>query len=99
MSSNSSNTAPSTQWFAGMTDAERKEFTKILEQHKNNVVLLRLVELVINQITELNIQSDEGYASPNWPYSQADINGQKRGLRFVKDLLRFTNADQVKERM
>lgn len=96
---NSRDVAPSVQWYVGMTEAEKKEFEAILLANKNNIVLHRLVSIVIDQITALNIQPEDCYDATNWAWKQADINGQKRGLRFVKDLLRFTNADHVQERI
>ena len=88
---------PSLQWYAGVSQEDKIQFETVLNANRNNSVILRLIELIDAKITDLNNQSEDEYKSQAWPYKQADINGQKRGLRFVKDLLKFTNADHAKE--
>lgn len=80
---------PSLQWFAGMDPAEKEAFKSLLLSNKNNAVILRLIELVSEQINLCGSSSMEDYEKNNWALKQADLVGQRRGLRYVKELFKF----------
>lgn len=83
---------PTLQWYVGMDEAEKKQFEVSLMANRNNAIVLRLLDLIDSQIHNLNNQSEEAYDNAGWPYLQADIAGQKRGLRYVRDLFKFTTV-------
>lgn len=79
---------PATLWYKGLAKDHKDSFNKALLNNTSNVVLKRLIALVDEQIANLDKNLLVNYENPNWSHLQADHNGQKRGLRFVKDLLR-----------
>lgn len=97
MSSPQKESKPTVQWYVGMSAEEKAQFEVSLMANRNNVVILRMLELVTAKLYELNNQSEEAYDNAGWPFLQADVVGQKRGLRYIRDLFKFTNADQVKD--
>jgi len=69
------------------TEKERQSFFDTLKN--NRFVLKRLKEILEEELGKLNKLSESSYDSPSWAYLQADINGQKRQITRVLDLLSF----------
>lgn len=71
------------------TEEERENFKKSILAARH--VLRRLREIVNEERTLLNNQetSIEDFKDTDWPYKQAFRNGERKGLKYVEDLLHF----------
>lgn len=69
------------------TEKEKQDFFDVLKN--NRYVLLRLKEVMEEDLKKLNSESLSDYKDPSWAFRQADVNGQKRQIRKVLDLLSF----------
>ena len=76
------------RWVADKkTDKEKKDFFESLTN--NRFVLGRLKDILLEDLEALEKQGVSDYDSPSWAYKQADLNGQKRQIQRVLDLLSF----------
>jgi len=73
-------------WTKGLDDKSKKKFEDLF---RNSQVLLNRIREVLaeeRRALEANEISKNIYETPNWPYVQADINGQKKVLKKLEDL-------------
>lgn len=81
------------EWTSHLKDeSEKLDFIKII---KSSSIIRKRLEAIIESM-ELSLQSkqlSEDYASPVWPYLQADRLGQLRALYKVKRLLKLENDE------
>lgn len=78
------------RWTSNLTDPkEIEEFKKLLEASRNNAVLRRLYEIVVEDKTLSAKAALRGanYDSPSWAYAQADSIGFQRALQNIEHLL------------
>lgn len=80
-----------TEWTKHLKDQEAKaEFEKLLRN--STISLGRLREILEDKLQALDrseVKTDN-YDSPNWAFRQADLNGTRRILMNIIDLLSFT---------
>lgn len=71
------------------TEEERENFKKSILSARH--VLRRLREIINEERTLLSNQetSLEDFKDTDWPYKQAFRNGERKGLKYVEDLLHF----------
>ncbi len=71
------------------TEEERVNFKKTLLASRH--VLRRLREILEEERNRLANQetSDKDFEDPNWSHKQAYRNGERKGLKYVEDLLHF----------
>lgn len=70
-------------------EEERANFKKTLLASRH--VLRRLREILEEERTRLANQetSEKDFEDPNWSHKQAYRNGERKGLKYVEDLLHF----------
>jgi hypothetical protein len=83
-----------TSWTNGLDEEQAKE---VRSDFKGSFTLRkRLIELLndkVNVSTKAS-RSKDGYASPNWPYMQADAVGYERALNEVISLISDDNVEK-----
>lgn len=73
------------------TPEEREKFKQAVQ---NSGFVLRVLKALIEEEKEMLRRSEttlEDYESPSWSHKQAFRNGERRGLKFVEDLLDFVS--------
>lgn len=73
------------------TKEEQERFASAVLGSK--IVFKRLGELLDEEEAEL-LKMENNYDNPNWDYRQADVNGYRRCLRKIHNLI---NLDQGKQ--
>lgn len=79
----------STVWTKHLKGQDKEQFESVLRNSKQ--ALSRLVN-ILDEKTEALSNAEtrpEDFSDPNWPYKQAFRNGQKAGLREIRELLKF----------
>ena len=83
----------STAWTQNLSKEDKENFTNLLMNSYNNAILVKLREIVTKK--RLNLEASERtpetYDVANWSHKQAHNNGARQMLKFVEDLLAFTN--------
>lgn len=76
-------------WVKNMSAKQREDF----EQHLRNATSLikKLREITTDRIISIEKEAlnKKSYENPNWPYLQADILGEVRGLTYILELTEF----------
>ena len=71
-----------------MPDPDKKaQFTKTVLLSLGDPTIKRLKEIIDEGIRELEATRSDDYESASWAYKQADMNGARRTLRKIKDLI------------
>lgn len=73
------------------TDEERREFEKTVRH--DTLVLGRLEEIIQEKLSGLENRevSLDDYNNPSWAYKQAHMNGIRKGLTEILDLLKISS--------
>jgi predicted alpha/beta superfamily hydrolase len=82
----------STAWLQAIPKEDKDNFKVVLLNNTNNLVLIQLKAIV--QRTIKNIEAEErteDYHDAAWAFKQAHKNGARQQLKFIEDLLSFTN--------
>lgn len=76
-------------WTKGLNGESKSNFEVLLRN--SSTVLGRLHSILEEKERELNSSemSVKSFEDPNWAYKQAFVNGQKSGLKEIRDLLDF----------
>lgn len=83
------------QWTHHLKDPEeKKRFRSYIYNSKG--VVDRLLEMVNQREEEINAKEmdEESYDSPSWAALQADRNGRRRELRWMKQLITLDQKDK-----
>lgn len=83
------------QWTHHLKDPEeKKRFRSYIYNSKG--VVDRLLEIVSQREEEINAKEmdEESYDSPSWAALQADRNGRRRELRWMKQLITLDHKDK-----
>lgn len=74
-------------WMKGASPQEKEDRRELVSTAKPTLrVLKKVLELKLKEKQDL-AASGKDYASPSWPYLQADHLGEQRALQYVIDLL------------
>lgn len=75
-------------WTKGLSDKEKEDLEV---QLRNSVVLRRLLLILNEKLQTLSDQevSVQDYDDPSWAFKQAHRNGERKGLKTIRDLLNF----------
>lgn len=76
------------EWFRGMSSEEKEDFAKVLSESKTLLEVLEGILLFRLQQKDSKETSIEDYDKASWAYQQADINGSKRELKFLLQLIK-----------
>lgn len=83
------------QWTHHLKDPEeKKRFRSYIYNSKG--VVDRLLEMLNQREEEINAKEmdEESYDSPSWAALQADRNGRRRELRWMKQLITLDQKDK-----
>lgn len=80
---------PSLQWYQGLDAEDKEALSSALNASRESLVYKRLKYLVERELKVLNNLSFTNYDKASWAYMQADLNGCKRALLTIKQLLNF----------
>lgn len=84
----------STEWTAHLQDLEKKkEFEELL--FNSRTVLNRLQEILRRKgVSISNTESDlDSYDSPSWSHKQAHLNGERKSLKTILNLITFDRGE------
>lgn len=79
----------SVRWAKHLSDEEQKDkFLKTI--YSSGAALDRLKEIIDELLEEAELKS-LGFETPNWPYVQASVIGEKKALNKIKDIITIKN--------
>lgn len=80
----------SQEWYRGMKEDEIPPFRELL-QNSGTVLrqLAKVLDVRLQGLTTVELNPDT-YDTPAWGYKQADINGARRMLRDIRNLVTLT---------
>lgn len=82
----------STAWLKNLSGEEQQEFKNLITTYHKDVILIRLKEILVEKRTSLEAseRNPDVYSNANWSHMQAHNNGARQMLKWVEDLLAFT---------